>query len=854
MQAKLRPFMRSSRRLSGLLLSSLLAGVVTTQATAAPFPPRAERLTPPGKSASLDDGADSILVNPAGLAQMESWEARALAIGCHDAPQRTGCGGALSIATPLFFGLSVGARLDAVFPPNPIAYPFGGSSYFWGTFALSAKLSERFSMGFSYQRSHSRIPGLSDLWGVSFGLRYTPSPRFSLGLVANDFNGPQSGALPAYSPLDRSYVASVGFRPTGRREFEVGVDLRYLERTELALPRLFTAFDIPGFGRARGDVEFANLANDSLRSYIVTAGLEIAWERMTLGGGILVGNGLGGAAGFGEYFTASISGARSPGLARPTRAVSLRIEKTPGSRSHIALLQKLWTIAEDPSVEAVAMIARAEPASSFAHAEELVDAFRVLRARGKKILCSLEDNGARSLYVCANADRTVINPAGGIRFAGLRSQYFYIANMMEKLGIRADILKISDHKAAPEMFTNTAASETAKADHIRALAQVEDVYYKNLAQGRKMTEADARQTIAKGPFVAKEAREMRLVDGYAFDDQVDDVLTEMVGHKVRLQKYEEDTLAPDTFGPRGKVGLLLVDGDMVDGRSQTIPILGTKLLGSYTIADSIKRLREDPLVKSVVLRIESGGGSSMAADVMWRELELLKKKKPLIVSMGSIAASGGYYIAAPAKTIYALPLTVTGSIGIFYGKADISGLLQKIGVNVETYKTSPRADAESMYRAYTDDERKALKIKIQQFYDVFLDRVAEGRNMKKEDVDAVGQGRVWTGQEALQHKLVDKLGGLRDAMNEARRLGKLPDDAPLVEEPPSNSTLLDKVLKIAGFGLGSTSIPGIALTPIQLLRSATPLLFHDADKPLARVDWVSDEMLHEPTESEDAAP
>src|SRR4029079_16544861 len=146
--------------------------------------------------------------------------------------------------------------------------------------------------------------------------------------------------------------------------------------------------------------------------------------------------------------------------------------------------------------------------------------------------------------------------------------------------------------------------------------------------------------------------------------------------------------------------------------------------------------------------------------------------------MGAVAASGGYYVAAPAKQIFALPLTITGSIGIFYGKADVSELLNKIGVNVEVRKTTPRADAESFYRGFTDDERAELRHKVQQFYEVFLDRVAQGRHMTKEDVDAVGQGRVWAGHQALDNKLVDQMGGLRHALAAARDAAHLPDDAP----------------------------------------------------------------------------
>ena len=490
-----------------------------------------------------------------------------------------------------------------------------------------------------------------------------------------------------------------------------------------------------------------------------------------------------GSDSIGEYGTAAISLFRNPGLPRAGRAVYIRIEQVPGNRSHVRLLRALWNLAEQPEVKLVALVLKSEPAASFAHAEEVADALRLLRAKGKKTLCHLEDSGGRSLYVCANADRILINPAGGLRYSGLRTQHFYLAKLLENLGVKAEFVRIGAHKSAPEQFMNEGPSPTAKADQLRLLGNVEAVFVKNLATYRHLEPAKIRAATLQGPFVASEARQVGFVDGFAFDDELPRVAGEMMGGPIAWQKYAPEAKAPNVFGGRGKVGLLYVDGDIVDGRSQNVPILGNRLIGSYTIADTVKALRDDRDIEAVVLRIESPGGSSMASDVMWRELTLLAKKKPLIVSMGSVAASGGYYIATAADTIYAEPLTITGSIGIFYGKADLSRLLDRIGVHVETNRTTPRADAESLFRGFTPDERQELQHKIGQFYDVFLDRVAQGRRMSKAEVDAVGQGAVWYGQEALGHKLVDRLGGLREALAEARARGHLRDDAPIVEVP-----------------------------------------------------------------------
>jgi protease IV len=243
----------------------------------------------------------------------------------------------------------------------------------------------------------------------------------------------------------------------------------------------------------------------------------------------------------------------------------------------------------------------------------------------------------------------------------------------------------------------------------------------------------------------------------------------------------------------------------------------------------------------VVLRVETGGGSAMAADVIYREVQLTAAVKPVIVSMGSAAASGGYYISAPGTYVFANPSTITGSIGIFYGKADVAELLRKIGVTVEVYKTAPRADAESIFRPFTPEERTELERKVAQFYDVFLTRVAFGRKLSKPQVDAVGQGRVWTGEQALDRKLVDEVGGLRQALALARKLGHVSEHGPIVELPPPDTTLIGRLLGIDGVH-EDANVPAAALLPAQLLdlvRALSPFMAITGDKPFAMMDMTS---------------
>ncbi len=482
--------------------------------------------------------------------------------------------------------------------------------------------------------------------------------------------------------------------------------------------------------------------------------------------------------------------------------------------------------------------------SSFAHAEELADALRVLRAHQKKVLCSFEDAGSRALYVCANADRIVVTPAGGVRYAGLRSQYIYLKGLLDKLGIKADFIRIGPHKTAPEQFTNEHAGPVAAQDHEDLLRQQEAVFVRNLSLYRHMSEDRIREETRKGPFVAEEAKQAGLVDGFAFDDEIEHATRELVGPRDRLRRVRgRDAERRRRSRVARRLACSTWTGDIVDGRSQHIPLVDMRLVGSYSMQEQIKKLREDPSVRAVVLRIESPGGSSLASDVMWRELQLLAKTKPLIVSMGTVAASGGYYVASASKDIYALPLTITGSIGVFYGKADLSGLLQQDWRDHRHLQDgAPRRRRVVVPAVHAGRARGAG---------------AQGRPVLRHvprracpragawprptstpwDEDASGRGSKPSSDTSIDH-----LGGLREALADARAAGGMTDDAPIVEYPPSNTSLLETLLKIAGLGGGDDRVQAALekLPPAVkgVAHALAPMLVYGQDEPLARIEWV----------------
>jgi protease-4 len=828
-----------------LAAASFLLGAVR-DVTAAPVPVEPERLPALGRSVAGTDDTNAVLLNPANLAYQAGPELRWEAIYLHGSQTAPWSGHAITAGFRLPFSFGTALRLDFIDPPKNA---FGGLSanYQWLTWGLGYAASESLAFGFSLQRAYSSGPVAESLGSYSLGVTARPSSILGLSFVASHVNGPLDGAaarrIQALGATDTSLGPSVttalAVRPFSTRIVEVGLEGRYLIEPQVWQPRATLSIDLPPVGRLRG--EFAVLdPQDSSPGWRASATLAVDLNGTSgsteLEGGMLTGTELGEKGSYSFTNQIAIRGFREPvGIQPPHLALRIRIESTPETREHVALLRKLWSISQEPDVDAVILELRASPADSLAHIQELRDAFALLRARGKRVLCHLEDATGGALYLCTAANRTLVNPAGGIRFAGLKTRHIYLASLLDKVGVRADFIRIGAHKSAPEQFTRTGASEVARADAIDLLQQSERWFAGDVAHDRGMTVEALRAKIAEGPFVATEAKKAGLVDGLAFDDQIEEATRDMVGSPVTVTDADRADVAPTHFGTRKSLALVYVDGDIIDGRSRTIPLIGIDLAGSYTIANTLKAVRESPLVGAVVLRIESPGGSSMASDVMWREVLLTARVKPVIVSMGDVAASGGYYIAAPATRILANPLTITGSIGIFYGKADVTGLLHKIGVNVEVYKTAPRADAESLFRPFSEEEHRELGNKVAQFYDVFLSRVADGRKMTKEAVDRVGQGRVWTGEQAKANGLVDELGGLRQALIEARQLANLPEDAPIIELPKIQTSIIGQILGIQG--IRSEVLPSVLPHAVlQLARAMAPFLVHPADRPLARME------------------
>lgn len=799
-----------------------------------------EGVTLPFQSIASTDDAAAIAVNPANLAFASGPELRFTWIHTGEESPLANRGYSLDGAFP-FWILGTGLRIDWLVPPQSAPAPFadvrGAHRFNWVRWATGLRLGEAAAFGTTLAWSHSSDPRLDGYFSATSGLTLRPSRYLSTAVVARDWNIPQNTIGTQIRP---TIDVGASLRPIGgRRLLEIGAEASYHEGVDEWVPGANVNVAVPYVGRFRAG---ARMLDVSRAHVVMTAGVEVNFDTLQMSGGAVFGNHLS-PDGTGFYAGAAMRGfVEAPKVPSLARVVRIRIESTPGIRQHTHNLRRLWQIAEDPEIDGVLFEMRAKPTPSLAHAEEFVDAINVLRQRGKKVMCHLEDGGGRELFACSAADRIAMNPAGGLRFSGLSTRYMYFGGLMEKLGVRADFVRIGAHKLAPEQFT-TGSSKVARADHRELLGEFDNVYMGQLARGRHMSIEQARSTIAGGPFIAPEARDAKLVDALVYEDELKRFVEEVYGHSVTLVDDQVPTRAKAEWRSPPKVAVVYLHGNMVDGNSRNIPFIGVTLAGSYTVAAALKQAREDPSVRAVVFRIETGGGSSLAADVILREATLTARVKPLIVSMGSTAASGGYYAAVAAREIFANPATVTGSIGIFYGKVDVVGLMDKLGVGSEATRSAPRADAESFFRPFTDDERSALGDKVKQFYDLFIGRVAEGRKMQPDEVHAVAQGKVWTGSQAHRVGLVDTVGGFRQALARARELADLPHDAPIVELPAHNPTLFERVLQLAGVPSIQTT-DGQTWLPAQVLsvaRALAPFMVFEPHKPLALSEVVVSE-------------
>ncbi|WP_257670104.1 signal peptide peptidase SppA [Parapedobacter tibetensis] len=441
------------------------------------------------------------------------------------------------------------------------------------------------------------------------------------------------------------------------------------------------------------------------------------------------------------------------------------------------ILERIAGAKEDDRIKGVYLDLSAVSAS-FATLQEIRDALLDFKESGKFIIAYSEGYTQRAYYLASTADKIYINPEGTIDFRGLASQTMFMKGALDKLGIEAQVIKVGTYKSAVEPFILDRMSDANREQVNSFLGSIYEHFITQVSESRKITR-DSLFAIADGYLVrnADDAITYRLADDKKYKDELLselktllDIDTDKDINAVILTKYKP-AVQKGKAAIRDRIAVVYAVGEIVSGEG------GDELIGSERISRELRKMRKDDKVKAVVFRINSPGGSALASDVIWREVDLLQQEKPVMVSMGDVAASGGYYIAAAADSIFAQPNTITGSIGVFGLIPNMKTLMNdKLGITYDKVKTGKYADyLANVDRPLTAEERNILQMEVNRIYDTFLKRVADGRGLTKEQVDSIGQGRVWSGRQAMANGLVDRLGSIEDAIAAAAHKAGLED-------------------------------------------------------------------------------
>ena len=416
-------------------------------------------------------------------------------------------------------------------------------------------------------------------------------------------------------------------------------------------------------------------------------------------------------------------------------------------------------------------------------AEELRDAITDFRSSGKPVYAYMEFGLNKEYYIATACDKIVVPPPGELFINGLAADVMFFRGSLDKLGIYPDIYQIGKYKSAGDMFTQKQMTD-AHREYINSL--LDDLYnrYVNaIAQARHKTPEEVRTLIDNAPYNAAKAKEAGLIDESTYHDDLEKQLKKSLGYKdsdpftlVKGSDYRD--ISPESLGlNKGeRVAVIYATGDIGSGSSENSPS-GEQSIGSDTVAKALNDAAADKSIKAIILRVDSPGGSGLASDIIWHAVEAANQKKPVVVSMSDVAASGGYYISASASKIVAQPSTITGSIGVVAGKPVLRGFYDWLGISNEYVLRGKTAGMFRETEKFSDEERAKFEDWIKTtYYQDFVPKVAKGRHKDPQSVDAVGQGRVWTGAQAKERGLVDEFGGLDRAIELAKQLAKIPAD------------------------------------------------------------------------------
>jgi protease-4 len=415
--------------------------------------------------------------------------------------------------------------------------------------------------------------------------------------------------------------------------------------------------------------------------------------------------------------------------------------------------------------------------------EELREAIADFRTSGKPVYAYMEFGMNKEFYIASACDKVYLPPPGELFINGLAADVMFFRGSLDKLGVYPDIFQIGKYKSAGDTFTRKEMSDAHREFMNSLLDDLFNRYVDGVAKGRNKSVDEVKAIIDNAPYSAAKAKELGLIDGVLYRDELESEIKKKLGYKdadelplVSGSAYRQVDAESLGLNKGEKIAVIYAQGDIGSGSSENSPS-GSTSIGSDTMVRALNEARDDNSIKAIVVRVDSPGGSGLASDIIWHAVEAAKQKKPVVISMSDVAASGGYYISASASKIIAEPSTITGSIGVVAGKPVVKGLYDWIGVSNEYVMRGKNAGMFRETEQFSADERAKFEDWIKAtYYGDFVPKVAKGRNKPADFVDSVGQGRVWTGAQAKERGLVDDFGGLDKAVEVAKQLAKIPAD------------------------------------------------------------------------------
>jgi protease-4 len=643
----------------------------------------------------------------------------------------------------------------------------GGNNFNRYSLGTGWKMHRLLKMGMSYSwNSSGNLPD-----GLSMGLLFRPLKSISVGLNGNFLNEPKS--------KKSNYQAGISFRPLGNR-YTISTDAffsdennsDYFKNIEWRLG--FEAEPLDGIlFRGTYNKDYFGIGLGLAFKYGLLGSFNLFNSSNKLNRGSLY------IQSSSQYFR-SIADRPRPKYVQFVLRGSL-IEQNRGwgifAPKKLTVYQFgkiIENLKKDKNVGGIVLEINGLRAG-YAKIQELMNILGDFKNSGKELIVYAEYLNTRQYLLAAVGDKIFLHPAGQLNLTGIQFTSMFIKGTLDKLGIVAELEHIKEYKTASDMFTRDSMSQFQR-EVINSFA---DQFYEDILDEislkRNIEKSKLKEIMNNAPYLAEEAKEFGLIDEFFYRDELKSYFDEN-GNSNSLVSYNTySVLKPYEYDwdvePNEKIAIIYATGTIMPGDNGNEFYIG-QTMGDHTIAGAIKIARENSNIKAIILRIDSGGGFAFASEVIWREVALTttgENKKPVIVSMSDVAASGGYLIACPADEIYANPATTTGSIGIYSGKVNLKGLFDKLGIKFQHIKRGENAGMYTAIRGFTDKERQRMIYTMEGGYDRFISRVAESRNMSKEEVNEIGRGRIWTGKQGIQKGIVDKLGGLFDALKAAEQ-------------------------------------------------------------------------------------